>query len=464
MWKIYKNTGFMIWSGGISLVNSLLVWAIIARYLGQTAFGHFTLIMALYLVGFNICSLGLHGLLVREVTGRRTDKDPFIASVALVLGLANALWAGGLIATGLLMNVEREAIWPLAILSFSLLPSGWIYECEALLLASERAWMIAAVNTGENLLKAVIPLSLISLGFGLTAVCATFTVLRLGALTAYLLDVRRRRLPLARPTRACVREVIRYTPTFLLINFLAGLHGQVGTLLLTRLQDTTDVAVYGAASRLMAPWILLCASFTASVNPTMCRMASQSVRQLGRFCQHSMSNLLAILLPLAAGTYLVAPQAIQLIFGSGYDGTVAPLRVLIWSLLPLGMTTLMATSLTATNNQRIDAAGNALAVAANVGLNLALIPRYGALGVAIAQLASMSLLFLFEFIYVSWTLYRVRLFSLMRRFLIATATMVVVVRYLNIQHVWMIVPIGVLSYFGCLVALGWRPVLKEVHG
>ena len=85
MWKIYKNTAYMIWSGVMSMVNSLLVWAIVARYLGQTAFGHFTLIMAIYLVFLNVCSLGLGPLILREAAGDRSDKDRFITSAALVL-------------------------------------------------------------------------------------------------------------------------------------------------------------------------------------------------------------------------------------------------------------------------------------------------------------------------------------------------------------------------------------------
>jgi O-antigen/teichoic acid export membrane protein len=461
MWKIYKNTAYMVWSGVMSMVNSLLVWAIVARYLGQTAFGHFTLIMAIYLVFLNVCSLGLGPLILREAAGDRADRSRFIASAALVLALAGILWSGLMMATGLVLGAESEALWPLAILSLSLLASALIAGCESLLIAGERASMIASVTTGENILKALIPWGLISFGFGLPAVCVTFSTLRFGTLAVYLLGLRHQSIPLAwREPLSCVREIIKHTPSFLFINLFAGLHWQLGILLLTRMQDTADVAMYGAASRLLVPWTLLCVSYAASISPTMCQLTTRSLADMGRFCRHSISNLLVVLLPLAVGTHLVSSQVIHFIFGLGYEGAVAPLRMLIWSLIPLGIVLVLSRGLLAVRKQNVDLRSNALAVAVNMGLNLWLIPRYGALGAAAAQLISVTLLFAVQLAYVSWSLFQVRIISLIGRFAVAVGAMAALVSLLQIRTLWVTVPLGVIIYFGCLLALGWRPALK----
>jgi O-antigen/teichoic acid export membrane protein len=464
MSNIFKNTGYMIWSGGMSMINSLLVWAIVARYLGPTAFGQFTLIMAIYLVFFNVCSLGLGPLIVREAAGARGDKGEFLASMGWVLSAGGLLWGGIMIGAGLIVSGEPLVNESLMILSLSLLATALIAGCESLLVANERASMIAAVNTGENILKALIPWILVHLGFGLLTVCATITALRFGALAVYVFGLRGREISLASPSRRCMHEILRQTPAFLFINLLAGLHWQIGTLLLDRHHNTTEVAMYGVAGRLLVPWTLICVSYATSINPTMCRLASQSLTELGRFCRSSMSNVLAVLLPLAAGTHFVSPQVIQLLFGPGYENAVAPVRVLIWSLIPLGMVSVLARSLMATNKQHIDAWGNALAVAVNVGLNLVLIPAFGAAGVAMAQLASMALLCVLEFAYVSGTLYHVPLIRLSGRLLVATAVMVVMVYSVRHWTIWMIVPLGAVCYAGCLMMLGWRPTLREAGG
>lgn len=458
---ILKNTGFMMWSGAMSMINSLLVWAIVARYMGPTAFGQFTLIMAVYLVFFNVCSLGLGPLIVREVAGRRVDQGRFLGSMALVLSVGGLTCGGIMVGVGGMVSHDALVIQSLMVLGLALFATALIVGCESWLMANERASMIAAVNTGENLLKALVPWLLVHLGFGLLAVCATLALLRVGALIVYLIDLRRRMISLASPSRRCMYEILRQTPAFLFINLLAGLHWQVGTLLLDRHHDATEVAMYGVASRLLVPWTLICVSYATSINPTMCRLASQSLTELGRFGRSSMSNLLALLLPLAAGTHLMSEQVIGLLFGSGFESAAAPVRVLIWSLIPLGMVTVLARSLMATNRQHIDAWGNALAVVVNVALNLVLIPRFGAAGVAMAQLISMTLLCLLEFAYVSATLYQVSLLRLSGRLLVATAVMVVMVYGLRHQTIWVIVPLSVMCYAASLVALGWRPALGE---
>ena len=57
---------------------------------------------------------------------------------------------------------------------------------------------------------------------------------------------------------------------------------------------------------------------------------------------------------------------------------------------------IVSRGLIATNNQRIDLLGNASAVAVNLLLNVLLIPRYGAMGAAAAQLVSMLCLLTVE--------------------------------------------------------------------
>ncbi len=459
MWKIYKNTGFMVWSGGVNMVNSLLVWAIIARYLGPTTFGHFTLIMAIYVVFFNVCSLGLGPLIVREMSGGEEQRRSFVGSVTIVLIAGGILSSALMSMTGLVLEGASDVLKPLGILSLSLIATALIAKYESLLIARERASVIASVNTGENVLKALISWWVVSQGGGLSAVCAAFVMLRFGALIAYRLKVRAKRT-FGWPDGRELFRVLREVPWFLLINLSAGLHWQLGIILLAQWRGAAEVASYGAASRLLTPWTLLCVSYATSVNPTLCRLATDSLTRMGRFCQRAMADLLLLLLPLAAGTYLLGQQIIGLIFGPQYLPAVAPLKILIWALVPLGLILILARSLIAVHKQQIDFWTNAVALGTNFVLNLWLIPRYGAAGAAGAQLASVTLLLVIQSLYVSRRLFPVRLVVVAGRLALATAVMAGLIIILDIHALWGAVPIGIMSYAGCLFALGWRPAFK----
>lgn len=455
MWKIYKNTGFMVWSGGVNMINSLLVWAVIARYLGPTTFGHFTLIMAIYVVFFNVCSLGLGPFIVREVTGGEEDRQSFIRSVTIILIAGGILSSALMSATGLVLGVAPEVLKPLSLLSLSLIATSLIAKYESLLIARERASVIAGVNTGENVLKALVPWWVVSQGGGLLAVCTAFVILRFGTLVAYRLMVRAGGSFGWPDAREMVR-VLKQVPWFLLINLSAGLHWQLGIILLSQWRGAIDVASYGAASRLLTPWTLLCVSYATSVNPTLCRLATDSLTRMGRFCQRAMTDLLLLLLPLAAGTCLLGRPIIELIFGPEYLSAVAPLKILIWTLVPLGLVLLLARSLIAVHKQQIDFWTNVLALGTNFILNVWLIPRYGAAGAAGAQLASVTLLLAIQSMYVSRRLFPVHL-VIAGRLALATAMMVGLIIVLGVRALWSAVPVGVISYAGCLFVLGWRP-------
>jgi O-antigen/teichoic acid export membrane protein len=98
--------------------------------------------------------------------------------------------------------------------------------------------------------------------------------------------------------------------------------------------------------------------------------------------------ILVALLPVAAGVHGLAVPIVRLLFGSDFGAAVPVLKVVIWTLVPYGLSKVLASSLFASNRQVVDLKVNVLSLAANVLLNLALIPRYGSLGCAWATLLS----------------------------------------------------------------------------
>src|SRR5262249_51354745 len=90
--------------------------------------------------------------------------------------------------------------------------------------------------------------------------------------------------------------------------------------------------------------------------------------------------------------WLWGVRLLPLVFGGAYTAAEAPLRILLASIPLAYVNALLAQSLVATGRERRYAAGAAVCASVNLGLNLLLIPTWGAAGAAWATIATEGVL------------------------------------------------------------------------
>src|SRR5690606_29648971 len=130
--------------------------------------------------------------------------------------------------------------------------------------------------------------------------------------------------------------------------------------------------------------LFLGASFAAGM-----RLYASDRAAFGRLYDNCMMVALMLALPIAGGLYILAPDVIHLIYGArSFEQSSSVLRVLVCQ-LPLTFAYQVGTlPLLAQKRERSLAKLLGLSVCVNAALNLALIPRFQALGAAIATLVA----------------------------------------------------------------------------
>ena len=103
--------------------------------------------------------------------------------------------------------------------------------------------------------------------------------------------------------------------------------------------------------------------------------------------EKSFYYLLLLALPMAAGLTLTADRIILFLYGPQFSAAAAALIMLAWAEALLFLHLIMGFLLTAIDRQGLFTAATAAYAAANVAINLVLIPRYGAAGAAAAALS-----------------------------------------------------------------------------
>ncbi len=451
--RLLRNAAWMAWSGTISIANSVVLWAMYARWRATAELGQFTMVMGLYMIFVTISTLGLGPYLSSEIARRRQHgaseaATEFIASASLLLCAWSCVSAAAMCVAGFAFSSSPEVQMACAILSLAMLPTGLIGVAEPVCTALGRAQIIALAMTVENVLRTIVPLILLSLGCSLSLICVSFVGVRLAACLIYAIAARHHLTEVRRASRATLREIAAQTPTFAAVTILASLHFQAASVLIGSLSNETEAAQFGAASRFLIPAAVLLGSYVGVVQPAASRLAAVSTQSLGDFLARTLRLVIALTLPCAVGLVLLAPDVLTLLFSARLASAAPALSLLALSIVPFGTVMIVSRGLIATNHQRIDLLGNAIAVAVNLTLNVLLIPRYGATGAAATQLISMLCLLAVEAGYSMR-----RLYSLEWRQAVMTCAGPLLLMTLV---VWQVRALGFImaAIFGALVYLG----------
>jgi len=402
--KVGRNFFWLVWSGIISIANSILLWIFLAQTRDVAEVGKFTIVMALYAMFVSICSFGLMPFIVSEISRRREHDAKtiagFISSASVLLTIAGLVCAVLMTISGVWTSGSPLVQLSTLILSIAMIPTGLIAVGEATSIALGRTRLIAFVTTLENILRTIIPIGLIWFGYDISAVCASFVAVRFVALFIYLIAAREQLSDFAF-SRDEFRLLVKVAPTFAGTVIFAAVNWQVVIVLLGHYSTEIESAKYGVASRFLIPVAILMASYSSVIQPGLAQFAQNGMHQAGSY----LSKMARYPLVFATVAAILAPflsnRVLTFLFGVNYSDAAPTLEILALSTVPFCMVMVAARGLVATGSQHIDLIANALGVIVCFSAGLILIPEYGAVGAAVAQFLSFLLMSLVEVGYLS---------------------------------------------------------------
>ncbi len=195
-------------------------------------------------------------------------------------------------------------------------------------------------------------------------------------------------------------------------------------------------------------------AFLGAVYPALSQLHGTDEHGFLRLCRKSSLYLMAVGMPIAAGTTILAPQLLPLLVrNAAFNMSVPALQVLIWAFVTLSVRSVFTNALNAAGHQKTNFYVDGAGVVANIGLNLALIPLFGYMAAA-GVTAGTDVLVL---VLVYW-LYRrlvggIGLADMVWRVVAATAVIAAVVWVLRGAPLPVPLVSSVLVYLACVWAL-----------
>lgn len=376
-------------------LGTLVVVVGAARLLSLADFGRFSVALGVGAMAAVLPSWGFDTLVIQRGAVDRTVVPRLLADVlaaraALSVGtlavLAAALGMPDLLGLpGLPATVAVASGCVVAACLVETLTDAY----RAVAVAWQAQGVIAMMLSVQRALAAALTVLALAVWRNLLALSAAYLLATLVGLVAMAIGVGRLG---ARPRRDLVSR--RGLRALAGSSWSIGVHSvasmalfRVDGVLLAVLAGAAAAGRYAAAYRLLETVVFVCWTVSRAVFPMMATAAADW--QVRRGAERGLAVLAAVFAPYAAVMWCRGGDVLRLLYGEEFARTGVP--VLAWlapAPLLFGAAYLAAHALLAGGPCRLVLVGSLGALAVNIGLNLALIPRYGPVGAAVATSVS----------------------------------------------------------------------------
>jgi O-antigen/teichoic acid export membrane protein len=395
--RILANSAYRAAAEIGSKLASLVLYAVMARKLGDEGFGVFNFGLAFVMLITALANFGQDGILTREVARDHRRIHHYFANTLLLKSLLALPALGVATAAAWLLGTESETVAVIALLGTAVIVEQYAATCLGAFLAHDRVDFIAVVLLSQRIITAIAGVGALLLGADVVLVSAVYFG---GACLALTLALALLAYRVVRP-RAAVNA--RSWWPLMRVAFPLGLATVFGTILfrvdiaiLAFFESDAVVGHYGGAFRLFEATLFLSWSVGVATYPVFSRLSPTSSPPVAPLYERSLKLLVAVTLPLAVGAAVFAEPVITLFYGSEFEEGSAALALLAPAIALYPVAHISASLLVTQDRQVAVAVVHGAVAAQNVVGSLILINLFSMEGAAAeASLTQALLAFVF---------------------------------------------------------------------
>ena len=384
--RLARGFSVQLLGRGVSLVLSVVSLTLTVRYLGIDDYGVLTAVVVFAGVFDAFSDIGLSTVVVRRVSTGKGDLERLVGlNLATSLTYAVPAWAIATTAGFLVYTGRPDYQLGVAIVGSSVLFRAVATCLDPVLQVASRFGPLALSDIVGRVLALLLMVVSIGLGLGLVAF---FSVQVVPAVARLLIQ------------GLVVRGMGRYRPVFHLRDILSLLRegvplaaiALIGVLyyradgvVLSLTTSESEVGSYGLGYRIATTLAVIPLLFGATVFPTLARTYALSLADFRAFATKAVEAMTFVGITVALFGYVFAPDIVGLLTSPGEAPSATGAARLLFVASALGfLNLLLSQCLIAAHDQRFLVGVSMAVLVANVGLNVGLDGRYGAVGAGTA--------------------------------------------------------------------------------
>ena len=388
--KYFKNTSWLFGEKILRMIVGLFVGVWVARYLGPEQFGLFSYAQSFVGLFTAIATLGLDGIVVRELVKDSSRRDDLIGT-AFWLKVMGAF--GVLIILVITVNFTSNETYTNTLVF--IIASATIFQSfnvvDMYFQSKVMGKYIVYANVISLLLSSIVKIVLIVneaplIAFAWTIVFDSF-VLACGYVYFYIhnhhLSFKIQNLKFRRETAI---SLLKDSWPLVLSGIVIAVYMKIDQVMIKEMMNAEAVGQYAAAVRLSETWYFIPMVIASSLFPAIINAKKQSEELYYVRLQKLYDLMVWMALAIAIPMTFMSDWIVELLYGGQYNQAGSILMIHIWAGVFVFIGVAFSGYLTAENLTKKSFYRTLLGAVLNVVLNYILIPKYGINGAAIATL------------------------------------------------------------------------------
>lgn len=390
--KIIGNMGWLMFDRVVRMGMGLFIGVWVARYLGPVAFGSLNFALAFVALFGTAATLGLEMIVVREVL-HNSDDTHEILGTALALRIGGGLLVAGL-SLGLLQLIQphdRAGLLLVGILSLTLIFQAFDI-IDSLFQSQVRSKITVWAKNSAFLVFAAIRVSLIHFKAPVWSFAAAYTgEIAMGAAglaLSYRLsggDILGWRVKRKRALR-----LLQESWPLIFSGMAIMVYVRLDMVMLKMMKGDFAVGLYSAATKVSEVWYFIPMAVVSSVSPAILRVKDDPELFYGRL--RKLFSLMALTACVIGSVIaLASPAIIRILYSDSYGGAAPVLAVHVWASIFVFLGVAQSPWDITKNLLTLSLYRTIAGAVINAIMNLYLIPRYSAMGAAVATVVSYAI-------------------------------------------------------------------------
>jgi O-antigen/teichoic acid export membrane protein len=384
------NTGWMMGDQVVRQVAGLLVGVWLARYLGPQLFGDYSYAFALVMMVSPLAMLGLDEMGIRRMVQDPSSRDELLGTSFLLMLAAGLVAFGVAVACVLWARPEAPSVHQLVVIfGFGAILQAFI--AIEFWFESQMEWNFTVLGkmSGFVLVNgAKVVLILLKAPLVAFAWCALAETAIGAAGLVVVYRMRGHAVSQWRFRSTTASSLLADSWPFLVSSLLTTIYLRIDPVMLGSMVRSEELGNYSVAVRIAEAWYFIPGAICNSVFPAVMKAEAVSEEILHAHLQ-KLYNLMAFLAyAVALPVALFSRQVVGALFSSAYADAGPLLAVLVWTGVFTSLGVARNVLIVAKKWARLNLICIGGGCLLNILLNLALIPRYGAMGAVVATCIS----------------------------------------------------------------------------
>lgn len=386
------NMGWLFVDRFVRMGMGLFVGVWVARYLGPAQFGSLNFALAFIALFGTATTLGLEGIVVRELLHNPENTREILGTTLALRSVAGLLSVAVSIATlRLIQPLDRQALLLVSILSLTLIFQAFD-TVDCFFQSEVRSKITVWAKNSAFLVFAVIRVLLIYSKAPVWTFAAAYSgEIAFGAaalIFGYRLSGGRIFSWRARKIRAVM--LLKESWPAIFSGLAIMVYMRLDMVMLKMMQGDLAVGLYSAATRVSEVWYFIPMAIVSSVSPSIMRAKDDPELFYGRLLK-LFSLMTVTAYAIGSIVAFASPLIIRTLYSQSYSGAAPVLAVHIWASIFVFLGVAQSPWNLSKNLLKQSLYNTLLGAIINIALNLYLIPRYSAMGAAIATVVSYSI-------------------------------------------------------------------------